>query len=183
MEWDLTKWQPLIDDRCFLPWLVKVPLEQEQHRSRHITSQQINKLEELWRQMPNATLDDLEKPGIDDEPQPVLLRYDDAYQYQQIFGALIRLEEEYNRTLMESQAQDNITVRWEQGVNRYWTAFFTLSKLEDSDIRLTVGDEIRLRYRGQMYKPWDAVGIITKLPDSISQIFFLHFILFCRCDG
>lgn len=24
MNWDLNTWQPLIDDRCFLPWLVKV---------------------------------------------------------------------------------------------------------------------------------------------------------------
>lgn len=24
MNWDLTQWCPLIDDRCFLQWLVKV---------------------------------------------------------------------------------------------------------------------------------------------------------------
>lgn len=24
MNWDLSQWCPLIDDRCFLPWLVKV---------------------------------------------------------------------------------------------------------------------------------------------------------------
>lgn len=24
MNWDLSQWLPLIDDRCFLPWLVKV---------------------------------------------------------------------------------------------------------------------------------------------------------------
>ena len=27
MNWDVTQWQPLIDDRCFLPWLVKVRRE------------------------------------------------------------------------------------------------------------------------------------------------------------
>jgi regulator of nonsense transcripts 1 len=32
MNWDLSQWQPLIEDRCFLPWLVKVPSEQEQLR-------------------------------------------------------------------------------------------------------------------------------------------------------
>jgi hypothetical protein len=43
-------------------------------RSRQITAQQINKLEELWKDNPDATLEDLEKPGVDEEPQQVLLR-------------------------------------------------------------------------------------------------------------
>ena len=74
--WDTTQWSPLIEDRSFLSWLVKVPSEQEQLRARPITFHQINKLEELWRDNANATLEDLEKPGVDDEPQPILLRYD-----------------------------------------------------------------------------------------------------------
>ena len=28
MNWDQTQWQPLINDRSFLPWLVKIPTEQ-----------------------------------------------------------------------------------------------------------------------------------------------------------
>ena len=36
MNWDLSQWQPLIEDRCFLPWLVKVPSEQEQLRARQV---------------------------------------------------------------------------------------------------------------------------------------------------
>jgi regulator of nonsense transcripts 1 len=43
-------------------------------RARQISFAHINKLEDLWRDNANATLDDLEKPGVDDEPQPVLLR-------------------------------------------------------------------------------------------------------------
>ncbi|KAI8148610.1 RNA helicase-domain-containing protein [Fennellomyces sp. T-0311] len=74
MNWDTSQWMPLIDDRCFLTWLVKIPSEQEQLRARQITSQQINKLEELWKENSEATLEDLEKPGVDDEPHPVLLR-------------------------------------------------------------------------------------------------------------
>lgn len=37
-------------------------------------------MEELWKTNPEATLEDLEKPGVDDEPQPVALKYEDAYQ-------------------------------------------------------------------------------------------------------
>ncbi len=33
LSWDMSQWLPLIDDRCFLPWLVKVPTEHEQLRS------------------------------------------------------------------------------------------------------------------------------------------------------
>lgn len=40
-----------------------------QSRARHISSAQIAKLEELWTKEPEATLEDLEKPGIDDEAQ------------------------------------------------------------------------------------------------------------------
>ncbi|KAH9743195.1 hypothetical protein KPL70_003219 [Citrus sinensis] len=76
MNWDLSQWCPLIDDRCFLQWLVKIPSEQEQLRTRQISAQQINKVEELWKTNPDATLEDLEKPGVDDEPQPVALKYD-----------------------------------------------------------------------------------------------------------
>lgn len=39
-------------------------------------------MEELWKTNPDATWEDLEKPGVDDEPQPVALRYEDAYQHQ-----------------------------------------------------------------------------------------------------
>ena len=56
-------------------WHLQVPSEQDQMRARQISAQQINKLEELWKDNPEARLEDLEKPGIDEEPQQVLLRY------------------------------------------------------------------------------------------------------------
>lgn len=56
-----------------------------------------------WQENPTATLEDLEKPGVDEEPQHVLLRYEDAYQYQNIFGPLVKLEADYDKKLKESQ--------------------------------------------------------------------------------
>ena len=56
-------------------------------------------------------LKDLEKPGVDEDPQQVLLRYQDGYQYQNIFGPLVKLEADYDKKLKESQTQDNIEVR------------------------------------------------------------------------
>ncbi|XP_043910761.1 regulator of nonsense transcripts 1 [Protopterus annectens] len=165
INWDSSQWQPLIQDRCFLSWLVKIPSEQEQLRARQITAQQINKLEELWKENPSATLEDLEKPGVDEEPQHVLLRYEDAYQYQNIFGPLVKLEADYDKKLKESQTQDNITVRWDLGLNKKRIAFFTLPKT-DSDMRLMQGDEICLRYKGDLAPLWKGIGHVIKVPDN-----------------
>jgi regulator of nonsense transcripts 1 len=97
ISWNAALWAPLIDDRSFLSWLVKPPSETEQLRSRQISFQQINHLEDLWHKNSKATLEDLEKPGVDDEPQSILLRYEDAYQYQNIFGPLVKIEADYDK--------------------------------------------------------------------------------------
>ena len=72
--------------------MVKVPAESEQLRARQITAAQINKLEELWKDDIEADFLDLEKQNPDVEVVHVLLRYEDGYQYQNIFGPLVKLE-------------------------------------------------------------------------------------------
>lgn len=37
-------------------------------------------------------VEELSAPGVEDEPLPVALKYEDAYQYQNIFGPLMKLE-------------------------------------------------------------------------------------------
>ncbi|XP_010274588.1 PREDICTED: regulator of nonsense transcripts 1 homolog isoform X2 [Nelumbo nucifera] len=163
MNWDLSQWCPLIDDRCFLQWLVKIPSEQEQLRARQISAQQINKVEELWKTNPDATLEDLEKPGVDDEPQPVALKYEDAYQYQNVFAPLVKLEADYDKMMKESQSKDNVTIRWDIGLNKKRIAYFVFPK-EDNELRLVPGDELRLRYSGDATHPaWQSVGHVIKL--------------------
>ncbi|CAM8880901.1 unnamed protein product [Rhodiola kirilowii] len=163
MNWDLSQWCPLIDDRCFLQWLVKIPSEQEQLRARQISAQQINKVEELWKTNPDATFEDLEKPGVDDEPQPVAPKYEDAYQYQNVFAPLIKLEADYDKMMKESQSKDNLTIRWDIGLNKKRVAYFVFPK-EDNELRLVPGDELRLRYSGDALHPsWHSVGHVIKL--------------------
>lgn len=70
----------------------------------------------------------MERPGVDDEPDHVLLHYDDAYHYQNIFGPLVKIESDYDKQLKESQMQDNIVVRWEMGLSQKRTAYFVLPK-------------------------------------------------------
>ncbi|KAL7744743.1 hypothetical protein ACLKA6_007049 [Drosophila palustris] len=168
MNWDQEQWKPLIADRCFLPWLVKQPSEQGQLRARQISAAQINKLEELWKDNIEATFQDLEKPGIDSEPAQVLLRYEDGYQYEKTFGPLVRLEADYDKKLKESATQENIEVRWDVGLNKKTIAYFTLAKT-DSDMKLMHGDELRLRYVGDLYNSWSEIGHVIKVPDNFGD--------------
>ena len=103
---DASQWQPLIEDKMFLPWLVKAPSEAETLRARHITTDEVNRLEELWKVNPAASVADLSAPSADDEPEPVALRYVDAYQYEAVFGPLLALEAAYDRQTKESQSKD-----------------------------------------------------------------------------
>ncbi|GAC97823.1 DNA-binding protein SMUBP-2 [Pseudozyma hubeiensis SY62] len=167
--WDTTQWSPLIEDRCFLTWLVKVPSEHEQLRARPVTLQQINRLEDLWKDNASASLDDLDKPGVEEEPDSVLLKYEDAYQYQNIFGPLVKMEADYDRKLKESQTQQDLVIRWDQGLNQKKIAWMMLPKLESGEVRLAVGDELKLRYRGELAPPWEGVGHVIKIPNNVSD--------------
>ncbi len=55
-------------------------------------------------------------------------RYEDAYQYQNIFGPLVKLEADYDRKLKESQTFNDITVRWDQGLNQKRVAYFNFPR-------------------------------------------------------
>jgi regulator of nonsense transcripts 1 len=120
-------------------------------------------------------LEDLEKPGVDDEPQSILLRYEDAYQYQNIFGPLVKIEADYDKRLKESQTQTDITVRWDLGLNQKRVAWFLLPKLESGEVRLAAGDELRMRYTGELHKAWEGVGHVIKVPNSTSS-HLLHYL-------
>lgn len=168
MNWDQEQWQPLISERSFLPWLVKVPTKQEQMRARQITAAQINELEERWKNDVDASFQDLEKPGNAEELGRVQLRYVDGYQYQNIFLPLLNLEADYDKKLKESQTQENIEVRWDVGLNKRTIAYFNLA-LPDGEIKLFHGDELELRYTGDLRDEWREIGHIIKIPDNFGE--------------
>ena len=97
------------------------------------------------------------------------MRYEDGYQYQNIFGPLVKLEADYDKRLKESQTQENIEVRWDVGLNKKTIAYFTLAKT-DSDMKLMHGDELRLRYAGELHKPWAGVGHVIKVCITFSLL-------------
>lgn len=104
------------------------------------------------------------------EPHPVLLRYEDAHQYNEVvFGPLTRMEAEADRSLKEAQTCDGIQVRWEQrarasvsDVGKSKAALRTIARFinpkQDYELRLVPGDELRLR-RGT----WQCAGHVVRL--------------------
>lgn len=107
------------------------------------------------------------------------IRYEDAYQYQNILGPLVKIEADYDKRMKESQGESDISVRWDMGLNQKRTAWFTMPKLESGEVRLAVGDELRLRLVGASMKGWatntvggssdnlwEGVGSVIKVPDS-----------------
>ncbi|VUZ40810.1 unnamed protein product [Hymenolepis diminuta] len=168
LNWDPTHWQPLINDKAFVSWLVKVPSEQEQARARQISAEQINRLEEMWRDNPEADVADIEKPGVEKEADPVLLRYNNAQHYISTFIPLIQLEEQYDRRMKESIRMEKVAVRWEVALNRKKVARFRIHGSKDGpEMKIIYGDQLKLvkTYKGE----FEAEGQVIKVPDNISE--------------
>lgn len=170
MNWDTSRWEPLISERAFLSWLVSPPSDAEQIQARHLTPNMIAKLEEMWKVEPKATVVDLENSNnVEEEPNPVLLEYEDQFQYQNIFGPLVKMESDYDKKLKEAQSEDGLTVRWDYGLNNKHIVSFALQKIESGDVKLAVGDEMRLRYNGELRPAWEGVGYVVKIPNNQSD--------------
>lgn len=174
MGWDLTQWEPLIEDKAFLSWLVRMPTEKEQLRARQITTAQINKLEDLWKENPDATQFDLDRPGPDDEYVTILpdMRYDDGYNYQNIVAPLVQLEADEDKRSKEEQKQEDLSVVWESGVGRSKIALLTFSGLEE--MRVVPGDEIVLRLDAQATRlhgaKWEGRGTVQRISDGTIEM-------------
>ena len=65
----------------------------------------------------------------DSEPTAVQMRYEDAYQYQNTFAPLVKMEAEYDKRLKESQTQENVSVRWDIGLNKKRVAYFSFPQV------------------------------------------------------
>ena len=104
MEWDGQSWQPLIKDRELLEWLVTKPQQNELLKSKSLTSSEMNKLEELWKVDPNATVKTLTESSVNNEEiEHVLITYEDASHFQRIYQPLVTLESDYDKKMKESQ--------------------------------------------------------------------------------
>ena len=167
---DLSKWAPLIQEKEFVQWLVKKPSDAEALRARNLNVGQIQTLEELWRTNPSATIDDVittDGDLQDAEVASVQDRYEDAYQYQNIMGPLVKLEADYDKHMKEQQTQENITVRWDKGLNEKRIAFFSFSQNKEDEMRVLTGDELLLKHPGDGTRAaWQGSGTVVRLSAS-----------------
>ncbi len=75
---------------------------------------------------------------------PVLLRYEDGYAYQNVFAPLVKLEADEDRITKEAWRQDSVSVRWDVALNKRRLARFRFAR-PDSEMRLIAGEEMRLK--------------------------------------
>eukprot|EP01022_Parablepharisma_sp_SALTPOND_P016227 TRINITY_DN234_c0_g2_i1.p2 TRINITY_DN234_c0_g2~~TRINITY_DN234_c0_g2_i1.p2 ORF type:complete len:1040 (+),score=86.45 TRINITY_DN234_c0_g2_i1:3145-6264(+) len=168
-NWDIEAWQPLIEEKRFLPWLVNIPDEAAENKARQLSGQQIAMLEEMWKENPMAKLDESAKKGAGPLLPRVPLRFEDSGQYLQIFEPLIKLEAQYDKKIKEAQTQNGIRIRWEWSMNKRRIAYFVFPK-EDNEIRLTPGDELKLKVITGGAVTWDAAGHIVKINQNSEEI-------------
>lgn len=170
--WEVLQWLPLINDRMLLHWLVKQPTYHEITNSKKITLHQIKALEELWSDdFPSATISDIALPCKDTSVRHAPLKYESGRNFYEIFAPLVNIEAEHDRKLKESQTQENVKIRWELGSNQKRYAYFCLPKLEQGDTRLAIGDELKIRYQGELVAggKWETIGSVIKIPNNFSD--------------
>lgn len=173
-QWDTSKWQPIIEDRSFLPWLVAHPSKEDVALAIPVTIPQMNHIEEAWKEKPSANREEIEQMKLD-EPDHVKINYESTEDYFGIFAPLVKLEADYDRMFKESQKQENVSVRWDVGLNMKRMAWFTLTSFE-SGIKILPGDELLLTNESYAQfksnskdKKWSCSCLVTKVPLSLSD--------------
>ena len=81
------------------------------------------------------------------------------------------MEADYDKRMKEAQTQEDVVVRWDMGLNMKRLAYLYLPKLEQGEIRLVHGDELLLKYKGELQAPWEGRGHVIKIPNSNSTFF------------
>jgi hypothetical protein len=172
MDWELSQWHPLVQDRKFLPWLVKVPSDKQQLRARETTQAQLNKMEEMWKTDPDARYVDMDRPEVmleEENVQTTLMQYEDGYHYQNVLAPLVKMEADYDKQIKESLSEESISIRWEKSLSGHNIATFGFHRIA-TESRIMVGDELRLKLgEGAQYlfgKPWEGVGYVKDISDG-----------------
>jgi len=180
MEWELSAWHPLVQERQFVSWLLSEPAPALMNRAaRKISAQEMTQLEEVWKANPEASYRDLQSPeeNVDALP-PILKVYEDGYHYQNVVAPLVQLEGDYDKQMKENWTQGNINVRWSKALNGAHVASFTFRQIEAHESKIVVGDELRLVLGpgGEFLNggPWEGVGYVKNLWDGTVDLEFVR---------
>jgi len=103
LNWDANEFTPMIQEKGLADWLVKPSSESKQKRARPITYEQITLMEEMRKNNPEVKFEDLNQNGKKKKLREVLLRYEDGYEYLDVFLPLIKEEADHDKKIKESQ--------------------------------------------------------------------------------
>lgn len=62
----------------------------------------------------------------------------DAYQYQNVFGPLVKMEADQDKEAKEGQTRQDVTIRWETALNKKTLAYFSFPR-DDAHVRMATG--------------------------------------------
>jgi regulator of nonsense transcripts 1 len=166
INWDTSQWFPLIEDKMFLPWLVPTPTK-EQIGDKMTTASQINRVEENWKRDVGSKLEQHHEEEEELKVAPII--YENIKEYQNMMNRLVDLESEYDKKLKESQIRENVDIRWDSGSGSRKIAWISCNRLLfDNDIRICIGDELKVRYDGDVLK-WYDEGHVIKVGSSAND--------------
>jgi regulator of nonsense transcripts 1 len=157
-KFDKTKWQPLINDKKLMEWIVPFPRDSDLRLCHRVNIRNMSKMEDKWHKDKLQQVNNDEKPTyLGNFLKAVKLCYNDGQDYLDIHEPLISAEEEYDRKLKESQVKTNIRTTFYKSNRRYVAKF--IYPREDNEIKLVPGDELKIldpnnsrSYRGFIIK-------------------------------
>lgn len=176
LEWDASLWQPLLEDRALLSWLVtsdpnvfNLTGKPKYRHVREIANGQIVKLEELWKTNPAGDLEDVVRSSAVVELERVPRQFNDAEEYVAKFEPLITAEANESKEMKESVQFAGLHVSWEFGVNKRYVAVF---EMNSEDHLLSAGDNLIISHKGSSFsengtivllEPGASTGTIVKV--------------------
>ena len=94
----------------------------------HVYCVSCHRIQEMWRENEGALLEDIEKPGMDEEVVPAQIVYETAFNYFEVMSPLVSMEAEHDKAVKEAQSTGQVVVRWEPALNHKWIAVFLYPK-------------------------------------------------------
>lgn len=154
-------WQSLIIERHISALIVKSPVVEED-KSLKMSNRKINQIEKNIRKGydPDDPLPEL--PDI----KKVQLKYRKVRDYTEIYERLVRLEDQNEKIRKSLQVIRDIELEWDTSEIYETLARFIVSR-ENTDVRLVVGDEVKLSL-GESKKFWLGIIMSYDASDSVT---------------
>ena len=147
LTFDESEWQPLIQDRALVDWVVKHPSPEEMKKCKKPSISLINELENMWRSgNTEAKVSDLVNlaPPKREEILPVAKHYQDDRMYQSIFSKLIDLEKRTDFYRKRHHKLINVQIKWSQSKDVICATF---SHPEGAaEYKVVLGDQILIKH-------------------------------------